>query len=101
MNPNDIIQPVVVAVLLGAGVLFSVSIWHLSRTLGARIRRWGESPPSGGGRAELQEAQAVALGEVDALRRELGELAERLDFVERLLAKERDAARLVPPRSER
>jgi len=49
------------------------------------------------------------LGEVDALRsrlseledvqRRLGELEERVDFAERLLAKQRDAERLAPPKS--
>ena len=97
MDPNDIIQPVVVAVLLGAGVLFSVSIWHLSRTLGARIRRWGESPPSGGGRAELQDVRAEVLEQLQGLRHEMNELAERMDFAERLLAKTREAERLAPP----
>jgi hypothetical protein len=35
---------------------------------------------------------------VDELRRELAELAERVDFAERLLAKQRDADKLAPPR---
>ena len=36
--------------------------------------------------------------EVDALRAEVAELAERLDFAERLLAAPRDPATSVPPR---
>ena len=36
--------------------------------------------------------------EIDALRREVAELAERMDFLERLQAKPRDAERLSPPR---
>jgi len=32
------------------------------------------------------------------VRRQLGEMQERLDFTERLLARERDAGRLAPPR---
>ena len=42
------------------------------------------------------EAQRV-LAEVDDLKRRLAEAEERLDFTERLLAKDRDAQRLAPP----
>jgi hypothetical protein len=38
------------------------------------------------------------LAEVDELKRRLAEAEERLDFTERLLAKERTADRLAPPR---
>lgn len=38
------------------------------------------------------------LGELDELKRRLAEAEERLDFTERLLAKDRDASRLAPPR---
>jgi len=43
------------------------------------------------------EAERLA-AEVDELRQRLTEVEERLDFTERLLAKERDAERLAPPR---
>jgi len=38
------------------------------------------------------------LADVDELRRRLSEVEERLDFTERLLARERDPDRLAPPR---
>ena len=38
------------------------------------------------------------LAEVDELKRRLSEIEERLDFTERLLARERDPDRLAPPR---
>jgi hypothetical protein len=38
------------------------------------------------------------LAEIEELRRRLTEAEERLDFAERLLAKERDGDRLAPPR---
>jgi hypothetical protein len=38
------------------------------------------------------------LAEVDGLKRRLAEVEERLDFTERLLARERDPERLAPPR---
>ena len=37
------------------------------------------------------------LGEVEDLQRRVGELEERVDFAERLLAKQREAERLAPP----
>jgi hypothetical protein len=39
------------------------------------------------------------LGELEDVQRRLGELEERVDFAERLLARPRDAERLVPPKS--
>ncbi len=41
---------------------------------------------------------ARLLGEVDELKRRLAEAEERLDFTERLLAKDRDGQRLARPR---
>jgi len=38
------------------------------------------------------------LADVDELKRRLAEVEERLDFTERLLARERDPERLAPPR---
>jgi tetrahydromethanopterin S-methyltransferase subunit G len=38
------------------------------------------------------------LDDVDELKRRLAEVEERLDFTERLLAREREADRLGPPR---
>jgi len=37
--------------------------------------------------------------ELQQMRREVAELGERMDFTERLLAKQREAERLAPPRS--
>lgn len=50
-------------------------------------------------RVGAAEAVQSKLGDVEDLQRRLGEVEERLDFAERLLAKQRDAERLVPPRS--
>jgi hypothetical protein len=44
----------------------------------------------GGGSGAADEVQELR-GEVETLRRELGELNERVDFAERLLARGRDA----------
>ena len=49
----------------------------------------GETP------AELEEMQA-RVAEFDELKRRVGELEERLDFAERLLARQREQERLQP-----
>jgi hypothetical protein len=60
---------------------------------GRRVSRWDP------GVGDAQSSEALAQ-EVDALRAEVAELAERVDFAERLLAAPRDAATSVsPPRS--
>jgi hypothetical protein len=59
---------------------------------GRRLTRWdpAESPPASGAEALAQE--------VDALRAEVAELSERLDFAERLLARPDPAAPSFPSR---
>jgi predicted nuclease with TOPRIM domain len=47
--------------------------------------------------AELEDAQKRGGGNAD-LERRIAELEERVDFAERLLAKQRDAERLSPPK---
>jgi hypothetical protein len=42
----------------------------------------------------LQESHEALLDEVDSLRQEVTDLQERVDFTERLLAKDRAQARL-------
>jgi hypothetical protein len=44
------------------------------------------------------ELDDAVLTELRALREEMTQLAERVDFTERMLAKQRDADRLAPPR---
>jgi len=52
---------------------------------------------AGPGDREVEQLRA----DLDDVRRQLGEMQERLDFTERLLARERDAGRLAPPRRDR
>jgi len=47
-------------------------------------------------RSEVQALREDLIAELTEVRRDVGELAERVDFAERLLAKQRDAERLSP-----
>src|SRR3989442_15927588 len=58
-----------------------------------RPRPGGKELPGG---SELQDRFEALEGEVSKLRQELSETQERLDFVERLLARGRDARRVGP-----
>jgi len=82
---------------VGVVVLFFVfggGYWVL-RPLAAAIakRIAGDHRQPG---ADAQERDAMA-AEVQQLRQEMTELQERVDFAERLLAKQRGADRLAPP----
>ena len=78
-----------VATLGGLGVwwlydLIVVAAGDFRDAQGRRVSRW--DPDAG----DVHSTEALAQ-EVDALRSEVTELAERLDFAERLLAQPRDA----------
>jgi hypothetical protein len=76
--------------IFGGGTLFLLAISPVGRALAERIKGRPAAAADAGApedlRADLQE-----------VRRELAELVERMDFMERLLAKSRDAERLARP----
>jgi hypothetical protein len=89
------------ALVIGATLVLSGPV---GKALGEWIRGWskeserwmaveaakhGAPPPT---------TPQPLLDEVDELKRRLAEVEERLDFTERLLAREREADRLGPPR---
>jgi hypothetical protein len=70
--------------IFGGGTLFLLSVSPVGRALAERIRSHGaKAAPD----PEL-------LAEVDALRQEVSELHERVDFAERLLAQRQDQGRI-------
>ncbi len=71
--------------IFGGGTLFLLSISPIGKALAERIRSHGAVPTR----------DHELLAEVDALRQEVSELHERVDFTERLLAKQRDDSRLA------
>jgi hypothetical protein len=81
---------IIILLLLTVGVASLFSLTPLARALAKRLRGRHEPPADAGLREEV-------LGELQRVRGELAELAERMDFAERLLAKERESERLAPP----
>ncbi|HEX6407169.1 MAG TPA: hypothetical protein VFZ90_08275 [Gemmatimonadales bacterium] len=69
--------------IFGGGTLFLLSLSPVGKALAERIR--GRVPPS-------QDPELLA--EVDALRQEVAELHERMDFAERLLSSTHDRQEL-------
>ena len=57
------------------------------------IRHWSVEPGSEGGGATMAQVRQLT-DDVEQLRRELGEMAERMDFNERVMAKHKDRDRL-------
>jgi hypothetical protein len=100
---DELVPLVAVTLLFGGGTLFLLSISPIGRALAARLlgrrsavidedelltevkelRREVEAARAGGDQAALE-----------ALRHEMAELAERVDFAERLLAKHREPPRV-------
>jgi hypothetical protein len=86
---------VAIVMIFGGGTLFALSMSPVGRAIADRIR----GAPKPGTIAEkdlddLREAQMAILDEVDALRHEVADVNERVDFAERLLAKRGDVAAL-------
>jgi hypothetical protein len=89
------------ALVIGATVVLSGPV---GRALAEWIRGWSKTDERW--MAMKAAKHGVVLGgeterllaELDELKRRLAEAEERLDFTERLLAKERAGDRLAPPR---
>ena len=68
-----------ITLIFGGGTLFLLSISPVGRALADRLR--GQAGP-------VQDPELLA--EVDALRQEVAELHERVDFAERILLKNQE-----------
>jgi hypothetical protein len=69
--------------IFGGGTLFLLSVSPVGRALAERIR--GQATPA-------QDPELLA--DVDALRHEVAELHERVDFAERLLAQRQEQGKV-------
>ena len=74
--------------LFGGASLIGLSFTPLGRALADRIRH-GSTP-------HAPESDPAIYDELERLRHELGELQERVDFTERLLAERESAKELRP-----
>jgi len=70
-----------------------ILLWPFMRALAERIRPRGAA----GGSEQLQAQQDALAEELAQTRHDLAELQERLDFAERLLAKQQNPAQINPP----
>ncbi len=82
-----------ITLLFGGGSAFLLAISPVGRAIADRIRRGGKGG-SDGVAERLQEGQLALLDELDAMRQELTDVQERLDFAERILVKQRETGRL-------
>lgn len=70
-----------IIIVFGGGMLFALSKTEIGRAMADRIR----------GGAQSAAPDPVLLEEIDRLRADVAELQERVDFTERLLARQREA----------
>ncbi len=82
------VDKVLLSVLAMAGV--ALLAFPLVRALAERIRPRADAAV----KDELQVLREDVVTELRDMRREVAELGERVDFAERLLAKQREAGRL-------
>lgn len=83
--------PAVVMITLLVMTAITIVLWPLARALARRLE--GRGAVDAALRAEVEQLQH-RLNDVDAMQARLGELEERLDFTERLLAQAREPDRL-------
>ena len=88
MDPNAVV-PLAFITCVALGLLVRSRI---GEALADRIRGHGRGGEES--RAEIEQLRV----ELDGVRQELGEVSERLDFTERLLAQTRESDRLAKPR---
>jgi hypothetical protein len=85
----DIEGVLAITFIFGGGTLFLLAISPVGKALADRIRH-GTQPLGAGG------TEPEVLTEIEQLRHDVGELQERVDFAERLLAQKQGAASLPP-----
>ncbi|HYU08352.1 MAG TPA: hypothetical protein VEK77_03095 [Gemmatimonadales bacterium] len=97
---EDVLIPVVaILTIFGGGTLVLFSITPVGKALAARIL--GKKGVATGVEEETAEEVKELRREVDGMRHlgeQMSELGERVDFLERMVAKQRDAERLPPVR---
>ncbi len=90
MNPEAV--AVLIPITAIGGFFGLMIVRTLSKAYTAKLQAGNQA---GAGSQARQEELAAT---VEELRREVAELAERVDFTERLLAKQHEGPKLAPPR---
>lgn len=85
-----------IVLIFGGGAMFLLAISPIGRAVADRIRSGASAAVGDESVRRLQESQQAILDDLEAVRQELGEVQERLDFTERLLAQQREAPRVGP-----
>jgi len=80
----------------GGGTIALIAFSPIGRAIGDRIR--GKHTNAEGMANELAEHRDETRVQIATLQEQVGELAERLDFAERMLSKQKEGERLAPPR---
>jgi hypothetical protein len=82
--------------IFGGGTMVALAMSPVGRALAVRIQH---GPRSGDLEElrQLRDAQQAVSDEVEAVRRDLMEMQERLDFAERMLTRQREDPRLPGP----
>lgn len=75
-----------IILIFGGSTLVAISFSPIGKAIAERLR----------GRPLTADPDPELLAEMDEMRGQLSELQERVDFTERMLAKERDARALEP-----
>jgi len=94
MNPG-MVGVFIPIIAIGGFFAWMIAMSPVGKAFADRLRH-GAVPPGGGGSAE---DQAELLQSVEQLRREVAELAERVDFTERLLGQQHGPERLGRPQA--
>ena len=89
MNPG-MIGVFIPIIAVGGFFAWMIALSPLGKALADRLRH-GPQPL---GRAESEDEHAALLEGVEQLRREVAELAERVDFTERVLGQRRGSERI-------
>ncbi len=95
----DIEAVLAILLIFGGATAIGLAMSPIGRAIAARIQGGGAGAPPPDDLRRALEAGQAALEEVEVLRRDLAELHERVDFAERLLARQREEPRL--PGAER
>lgn len=75
-----------IVLIFGGGTAIAISFSPIGKAIAERIR--GQMPHA--------ESDPALLADMDEMREQMSELQERVDFTERLLAKDREARVLEP-----